>query len=141
MPTKSAFQFTNPELVSLEFEKNTTFQRNAKVELPISLLSMVSADETDEETKEKKARISIEISVGSKESGSPFFLKATESANFKWRSEDYNDEQTSFLLSQNAVALLISYIRPIISSITSSSGLPAYNLPFLNLSELEDKKE
>ena len=141
MPNKSAFQFTNPELISLEFEKNGSFQRNGRIELPISLRSTVNPGESDENTDEQKATVSIEITVGSKDSSEPFFLKATESANFKWKTEDYSDEQINALLSQNAVALLISYVRPVIASITATSGLPVYNLPFLNLSSLEKKDE
>lgn len=36
-------------------------------------------------------------------------------------------------LNVNAPALLLSYMRPIVANITSSSIFPAYHLPFVNL--------
>ena len=86
-------------------------------------------------SSERKAKVSIEISVGAKEGNKPFFFRATESADFKWNADDYNEEQIDSLLRQNAVALLISYVRPVISNLTAASGLPCYNLPFLNLAD------
>ena len=39
------------------------------------------------------------------------------------------------MLNVNAPALLLGYMRPIVSSITNSSALPVYNIPFINFKE------
>lgn len=51
---------------------------------------------------------------------------------FRWDNEVENED---LLLKQNAPALLFSYIRPIIATITASSKYPAYDLPFVNFTE------
>ena len=44
------------------------------------------------------------------------------------------DEQIDNLLRKNAPALLLSYARPLIASITNASKFPTYNIPFLDFS-------
>ena len=139
MPNESSFQFTNPELVDLRFAKNEGFRRDERAELAISLRSVVTQIEPEGDRNEQRARVIIELQIGSEGENSPFLIQAKEGANFKWKEGEYNEEQVNALLSQNAVAVLISYLRPVIAGITSASGLPAYNLPFLDLSSM--KKE
>ena len=54
-------------------------------------------------------------------------------SGFTWN--DLDDEMVDTLLRQNAPALLLSYARPIIASITNASKFPTYNIPFFDFSE------
>ena len=65
--------------------------------------------------------------------GAPFKLKIKVASDFKW--EYIEEERVNAMLKNNAPALLLSYMRPIVASITNSSNFPAYNLPFMNFKE------
>ncbi len=80
------------------------------------------------------------MTIGHEGNDVPFMITIAEQARFMWESNDEfideNEEECiDRLLRQNAPALLIGYIRPIIASITSSSPFPTYNLPFIDLTE------
>ena len=59
-------------------------------------------------------------------------LEIKLASEFSW--QDLAENKIDVLLRQNAPALLLSYARPIISSITSASKFPTYNIPFLDFS-------
>ena len=70
-----------------------------------------------------------------KDDSSPFFIEAEEAALFRWNPEKVDAEHSEKLLKQNAPALLLSYLRPTISLITSASPYAAYDIPFMNFTE------
>ena len=47
------------------------------------------------------------------------------------------EEQQEKLLTQNAPALLLSYMRPLVASATAASPYPAYHLPFIDFTKEE----
>lgn len=63
------------------------------------------------------------------------FIEAEEAALFRWNPEKVDAEHSEKLLKQNAPALLLSYLRPTISLITSASPYAAYDIPFMNFTE------
>lgn len=77
-----------------------------------------------------EAIVELTITVGNDDNLNPFYIKAIESAKFKWSDSTKINEDK--LLEQNAPALLIGYLRPIISIITASFPFSAYNLPFID---------
>jgi len=127
---QSSFQFTNPSLDKLIYEVNSDFvlANNDKVEIEIN--SSVSIEKKE---GSNEAVVSLNLTVGSQSVKSPFFINAVESAHFRWDEESVDGVGVDTLLNKNAVALLISYLRPTISLITAASNYPAYHLPFLNL--------
>ena len=76
--------------------------------------------------------------ISSKDGKGPFSLKIRLESNFRW--EKMEEDVLEKMLKCNAPALLLSYMRPIISNITSASKFPTYNLPFVNFSEQVDDK-
>ena len=83
-----------------------------------------------DENTDNEALVSLNIVIGEKSKSFPFYLSITMSAQFvcdKNKSEIFHE-----LLETNAPALLLSYARPIVSVITSQSGFPTLNLPFMN---------
>ena len=54
---------------------------------------------------------------------------------FTWPLE-MAQEQVEALLTKNAPAMLLSYIRPIVAQLTGASPLQAFHIPFVNMNEL-----
>lgn len=135
---KSKFQFTNPRLEQLEFVVNSDFHEAEGVQLDIQANFNVQYFENDGHNEFDQAAVAVTLKVGSKGSTAPFYIEAVETANFRWQVGAFDEAGVKRLLEQNGAALLISYLRPIISGVTAASPYPAYNLPYLDLTARED---
>lgn len=126
---KSKLQFKNPRLRKLEFEINPNF--NNENLLGLDLNSKVSIDRTN-----NKAIVSLLLNIFEKENleDVPFFIDIEMSGEFKW-SEHVDEKTLDILLNSNAPAILLSYIRPYISTITSGAGYPALILPLIDFTK------
>lgn len=123
----SKFKFTNPKLVRLNFQINNDYTENEDFnsEIDISISHDIS------KTSENEAIVELNIEIGELSNQFPFFINLVIGAKFKL---DAVIEGTDFdkLLEVNAPALLLSYSRPIISSVTNQAGMKPLNLPFIN---------
>ena len=128
---ESAFQFTNPSLREVEFSVNDGFnnQKEQKIKIPMHLSVNVKKAEDKNE-----ASVDLLCEVGGKSEEYPFWIRAKEQANFRWE-DDVNNETADQLLNINAPALLLSYLRPIVSQITSASQYGSYDIPFFNFTD------
>ena len=127
---ESAFQFSNPSLTKMEFYINEEFESSQDKEVKIAVNMGVQIDRS---ATDNNARVSLTLEIGKKDSDDPFYVCATEMAEFRW-SEALNNEMVEKMLNQNAPSLLLGYLRPIISQITAASPYNAYNLPFIDFS-------
>lgn len=125
----SEFQFSNPNLTKLNFEINSEFMQNTSNPIKFNITPTVTINK---DGKEPFATVSLNLKIGECTPDYPFWINITETALFCW-SEQLSDIDR--LLSQNAPALLLSYMRPIISTITAASKYSAYNLPYINFTE------
>ena len=128
---ESAFQFSNPSLTKMEFCINEDFENSWDKEVKIAVNMGIQIDRS---STDNNARVSLTLEIGKKDSSDPFYVCATEMAEFRW-PESLNLEMVEKLLNQNAPSLLLGYLRPIISQITAASPYNAYNLPFIDFSE------
>ncbi len=128
----SSFQFTNPSLERIDYSINKEFIADGVDPISIEIKTNINV-EKDKEAKE--AVVSLNMIIGARDNSMPFFIDATESARFKWEEDSISGVDIDVLLKNNAASLLISYLRPIISFITSSSNYPAYHLPYINLKD------
>ena len=135
---KSNLQFSNPVLTRLEFEIHKSFKADGPIEMPINIKREIVRN-ADGDVPINMAQVAVTLSVGNKDSSTPFYIEADEEAKFKWNEGMFNEVQIEDLLKLNATALLLSYLRPVISNITSSSPYPAYNLPYLDLTANEEE--
>lgn len=123
----SKFKFTNPKLVRLNFQINNDYTENEdfKSEIDISISHDIN------KTSENESIVELNIEIGELSNQFPFFINLVIGAKFKL---DAVIEGTDFdkLLEVNAPALLLSYARPIISSVTNQAGMEPLNLPFIN---------
>lgn len=109
------------------FQRNFNFDFPKTGQVPIhTSLTVDVADNVDP----NGTRVSLIANVGDKKN-SPFEIEAKITAEFYW-DKDISPELVSLLLSRNAPALLLGYLRPIIADTTQKAGLPAYNLPFMD---------
>ena len=130
---KSKFQFSNPTLKRLVFDVHDDFVRQGQLNMGISVNINIQRDNNEDGTPTNSAYVLVMLSVGSEDNSTPFYIEADEGAHFKWEMDAFKEEEIDTLLNQNAVALLISYLRPIIANLTAACPYPSYNLPYINL--------
>lgn len=123
----SKFQFTNPYMEEVAFQGSG--EKSAEKDVPLSNTIRVQVKK-DEKKHEASVRLIIKTDAGT--DGELFKLVVKMVSQFRWK--DLEDEKVDILLHQNAPALLLSYARPIIASITNASRFPTYNIPFLDFS-------
>lgn len=88
---------------------------------------------------DKEACVNLELSIKPQIGNAPFVLNLSIEANFKWIG--FDESTIISLLTQNAPSLLISFARPVISTITGSSGLLPFYLPLINFEDDMDDTE
>lgn len=129
---ESIFQFSDPKLRALRFKVNENFSQESYKGFTFTNNVFKSIVEENRE-----AIVSLELSIGDVNENCPFNIELEIYAKFKC------DDEAMFkkLIDTNAPAMLLSYARPIISLITSQSGYPALNLPFMNFAQDDDNQE
>lgn len=124
---KSEFQFTTPALLNIEFHINDNFNEEVSVTFEVK-----TSTEVKRSSDSNEAMVFLGVEIGEKSEKYPFYVRAKEYAKFKWKADVYTEDQVVRLLKQNAPALLLSYLRPVISSVTGASVFHAYDIPFMN---------
>ncbi|HII4458269.1 protein-export chaperone SecB [Clostridium perfringens] len=125
---KSVLKFNNPILKELKYKINNEFSSNDNISLDIKLETKISKSE-------ENAIVEVTLLIFDKEVASevPFKMKIVMYGEFSW-DENSDKELISKLLETNAPAIIISYIRPYVSSMTVGSGFAPLILPVLDLS-------
>lgn len=129
---KSDFQFVRPYLQKLVFLENDQFDMDTEEAEEIEMHNTFSI-QVNKSTEEPLAVVTLNFEMNKDEKKAPFKIEASISSLFRWQM--MNDEQVNRMLRINAPAMLLSYLRPIISQITNSSKFPVYDLPFLNFAD------
>ncbi|EAC3108901.1 hypothetical protein JX009_000467 [Listeria monocytogenes] len=130
----SKFEFENPVLTEIDFKINKNFIKENIDTNTESASGSITVKHKDDIPNE--AFVYLNIIIGQQGDSFPFELKLTMGSNFKW-PEGIDENNIESLLTINAPALLLSYIRPIVSSITSSSAYPTYYIPFIDFANHE----
>lgn len=126
---QSEFQFTNPLLTKLHFSINREYRNSPdeeEIEIPVEV-KVLKPDAVD--CKGRTAFVLLAVSVGGPDF--PYHVFVEMGANFRW-DESVDTEMAEALLSRNAPALLLGYIRPYIAQITEASPIGAIHIPFMN---------
>lgn len=128
----SKFQFSNPMLESLRFDVREDF--NAESFEGIAMESntevMISG--------ERAAEVALTVKIGNGNNNQPFDITVKMKANFIW-DETISEESSKRMLKINGATVLLSYIRPLIASLTSNSKYPTLNIPFIDFTNEECK--
>lgn len=130
----SEFKFSNPKLITLNFQLNNYTQATDEPDINMNISIQTNIDKKNE----TEADVELNIEIGDLSVSSPFFINLVIGAKFKL---DSVIEGTDFnkLLDVNAPALLLSYARPIISSVTNHAGMRPLNLPYINFTGQQRK--
>ena len=126
----SKFQFTNPLLLNLSMEINRRFAPNDTAVLETKFHVRI-----DRHPDKREAIVELTVEIGGKEPSMPYFISLTEGAKFRWEEEA--DSKIDILLNQNAPALLLGYMRPIVAALTVASPYEAYNIPFIDFTKVD----
>lgn len=122
---KSLFQFTNPYLVRIIFEETVNFDGDTDEDMTL-------ITETDIKiTGEQSALVTLLFRNDG--NNLPFKVEIVMRSEFTWKDLKIGDEMLKKLLSVNAPALILSYIRPLVAMLTSNSRFPALNIPFIDM--------
>lgn len=119
----SNFQFSDPKIINLDYSSNEDFD--------IELFEGFALDHNIEKAiseDNRKGTVMLTLIIGGKTKDYPFYISIKNSADFKCSDSDVFLK----LIDTNAPALLLSYLRPIVSLITSQAGFPSFDLPFIN---------
>lgn len=128
---RSGFQFTNPLLMEMQFSINREYAGSPDeeaVDIPIEM-EVTKGDAANGQSN--VALVMLKVTVGATGASSPYYICATMGANFRW-DESISDDFVEALLSRNAPALLLGYLRPYIAQITEASPIGAVHIPFIN---------
>lgn len=122
----SRFRFKSPKVKSWQFKANNEFvsgsYSNTEIKYTVQVLKAES---------QNNATVTLELQIGNKGSNDPFYIHAEISSEFSWDEEQ--SETVNKLLNENAVVLLISYLRPMIAQFTTYAGFAPLNLPYLDV--------
>ena len=129
---ESNFKFSNPRIIESEFFINDSFEEECfdGFGMNTTINNKVNKDKTE-------AIVSLEIIIGEKDENYPFYLRVVNQAHFSCD----DPEKFEKLIRTNAPALLLSYIRPYVSFITSQAGINPFHIPFMNFTKQNDTSE
>lgn len=119
---ESMFQFKNVRIMDIKFNR---IDELIEGEYEINISRNVEITNLLNTESDLIKKVTLELRIESK----VFKLDAKICGDF--RSDVTDETQNSFLFEQNAPTLLLSYLRPIISVITSQAQMN-YDLPFLD---------
>ncbi len=126
-----ALRIGRVRLVCVEYGFNEKFVNDPEKKIPIEFSLTPTIKRKNK--KEKKALVSLELKLFKKSSkGVPIWAKVKNQAEFEW---DIDDKTAETLLETAAPAHLLSYIRPLISQLTTMSDLPALIIPLINFNK------
>ena len=129
---QSGFQFANPTITKINYSVHSNFTWDNEDALTIT---NSFATNIRRKTNACQAIVELDIAIGNSDATKePFLIEMTISASFRW-DDVYTEDTVRDLLSINAPALLLGYARPLISTITSMSPYPAYDVPFYNFTK------
>ena len=135
MEKNSKFQYTNPRLIGIELNVNESYTGKSNSEQNLRVeTSVESKKNSNIERGFNYSHVVMSAKLGGKESDSPFFLEVKMAVDFRW-SDDFNEDKIEKLLRQNGSVLLLSYIRPLVASLSLQAGVGPINLPFLDFSQ------
>lgn len=124
----SKFQFSRPELLELQFNMNPNFDPEKK-----TTYQRLFDKEIQKSKEHNEAVVVVKWETGSEKSINPqYHISILMYSRFQW-DNDLNEEQIDNLLKYNAVSLILSYMRPIVSQVTMNSTGIAYDIPYIDL--------
>lgn len=127
---KSKFQFSNPEILAMEFYKEENYNGPSTLEVNNSFYT------SHKILAHNEAYVKLSVKVEA-ENGL-FGIIVKMGALFNW--DEVDNETVTMLLTKNAPAMLLAYIRPVITNVLTGAGFNTYVLPLIDFTKGEDIK-
>lgn len=126
---KSSFQFSNPHIEKIDFRVNEIAISSDNLPISMEVISDIDSEKNESVTK-------LNIIVGKLDDNNilqnSIYFDGIISASFKWDENTKNPEK---MLKVNGGAVLLSYFRPILATLTMQAGVKPLNLPFVNFTK------
>ena len=126
---KSLFQFSNPHIESIFFKINDASKDVNDIPIEINIQSYVHKEEPS-------AIVKLVLKIGEIAEDdtilSALYFDGCIAAEFRWEEEISDLEKT---LKVNGGTVLLSYIRPILATLTIQAGIRPLHLPFINFTK------
>lgn len=132
---RSNFRFKPPRVILWRFIVNDNFSPEYYSDIEIKYNAHIIKS-----NEENKATVTLNLIIGEESNKTPFFINAKISSEFNWNKE-FSEEKVITLLNENAISLLISYLRPMISQFTTYAGFMPFQLPYLDVRQLETRMD
>lgn len=140
MSIRKDIAFNDPKLNDLIFKKNNNFVVNDfngldNISYDLKVLDKTYENDKDNqvETYENSSLVIFTLKIGGETTNYPFYIEIEYQSIFEWDNNCGLDKHT--IVGVNAPAILYSYCRPVISSITGYSEFPPFNIPFYNFTK------
>lgn len=127
---QSKFQFSNPHITKIDFRVN-----EKKIDSNDMPISIEVKSEVNKENKEAVTALILvvgEVNGENEELVTSIYFNGTIEAEFKWAEEVKNPES---MLKVSGGTVLLSYIRPILATLTMQAGLKPLNIPFVDFTK------
>ena len=125
---QSQFQFSKPTIENINYKIINIDIETIKQNKAIPVKTTVDVKKSE---SENKAIVKLNFYAQNTDSF-PFYIDITMSSQILWETAD-NTNFIDNILNYNVPAMILSYMRPIISSITSHSDYNSFDIPFLDL--------
>ena len=124
-----------PEITKLNFEKNLEFEFPENIGLVLKNNVKIMKNE---EPDSREAMVQLTLNVYNDDdldqSEIPFQLSVEIQGFFHW-ADGLDEETCESLLRINGSAILYSYLRPVITSVTVEANLPPLVIPLMNFTQ------
>ncbi|EOB0677672.1 protein-export chaperone SecB [Campylobacter coli] len=127
------FQISSIEIKKFNFEQNPEIKEGDIDKFEFSKTIGAIARKKDDKEKDKFL-IQLNLNIKANTSGKNIYSISTSILSLI--QFEVKDEQNKFLLN-NAVAIMFSYLRPIIAQISMLSGFPPYHLQPVSFEDFE----
>ena len=124
---ESSLQFKRPRVKKFIFIENNDFKQEEFNGFKIN-----SSIDVYKSQDNNSAMVELTLMIGESVATVPFTVEAVIWSVFKWKDDMENIDR---MLNQNAPALLLSYLRPIVSNAVSNAGMPPFDIPFMDFTE------
>ena len=132
----SGFQMGAVKLIELNYGVNESFDY-AKFDDGIDIQPELET-EILKHPKDNTALVSLSLTIFEKDSPSdPIWLKAKNQTLFTWQDDFQGDIDS--LLPRLGTSHLLSFLRPLVSQLTTMSLYPALILPLMDVSDIKAK--
>ena len=136
--SKSFFQFTEPILEESVLLPNNKYDSKLNNDQKIKLRLVGKKGQIDKDQKFNKINIAEQVtnfpihqSEFNDNDTTPYFINVVMQSTFYWKKK-INRKMMDNLIKVNSQMLLLSYIRPYVTNLTSKTKFKTQYIPFIN---------